>query len=313
MFLYWISAPCTLSISMWPTTLRPVQGQKSESNTILWHFRRRHCLSNYSIINKPTHGSTGQACQASKTAAPLSHTCIWVLPAHRSRRVSASCAVDAVDGRGSGDVGFTGLGCRAGGHVPGSGDDHDLWGQGLTPEIFWRHCAELQLVEAMPRHRVPSQAGAGGGAWSSTPAPRDEARVPRPAGTIAEAAFVIVDESDAPPDDNDPTPTRSNGAALGSGEREDSRHPKCPKHVSLQEGVVSPARSHLVRKHTPSLGRVICVAGGDAGVGVVFVLLRLFFNDDGKPRGAQGDTTVSKNPIIASQLVSHRRTLHAPY
>lgn len=45
--------------------------------------------------------------------------------------VSASCAIDAVDGRGSGDVGFAGLGRRAGGfsYVQGSGDDHELWGQ----------------------------------------------------------------------------------------------------------------------------------------------------------------------------------------
>ena len=39
--------------------------------------------------------------------------------------VSASCAIDAVDGRSSG------IGRRAGGfsYVQGSGDDHELWGQ----------------------------------------------------------------------------------------------------------------------------------------------------------------------------------------
>jgi tRNA A64-2'-O-ribosylphosphate transferase len=48
--------------------------------------------------------------------------------------VSASCAIDAVDGRDSGDVG---LGRRAGGfsYVQGSGDDHELWGQVRAPPL----------------------------------------------------------------------------------------------------------------------------------------------------------------------------------
>jgi hypothetical protein len=97
---------------------------------------------------------------------------------------------------------------------------------------------------------VPSQAGAGGGVWSSTRAPvikvggrvllcsladlpRDlSARVPRPSGTV-EAEFVIVDESDAPPVDNNPAPTRSNGAAPGPGEIEDTPISQCSTFVSL--------------------------------------------------------------------------------
>jgi tRNA A64-2'-O-ribosylphosphate transferase len=39
--------------------------------------------------------------------------------------------------------------------------------------------------------------------------------------------------------------------------------------------VVSFARSHL------SLGRNLCVAGGDEGIGVALVLLQLFFDDAG--------------------------------
>ena len=52
--------------------------------------------------------------------------------------VSASCAIDAVDGRDSGDMGFVGLGRRAGGfsYVQGSGDDHELWGQVRPPFII---------------------------------------------------------------------------------------------------------------------------------------------------------------------------------
>lgn len=172
---------------------------------------------------------------------------------------------------------------------------------------------------------MPSQAGAGGGVWSSTPAPvmkvggrvllcsladlpRDLlARVPSPSGTAEEIAFVIIDESDAPMDDNDarhPAPTRSASAASGPGESEDTPllqvlHVRLPpgkrgQHVFLNE--VLPCATSFASTHL-SLGRAICVAGGDAGVGVVLVLLQLFFDDDGKPLGAQGDAAVSKNSV----------------
>jgi tRNA A64-2'-O-ribosylphosphate transferase len=136
--------------------------------------------------------------------------------------------------------------------------------------------------------------------------PRDfSARVPSPSGTTSEPAFVIVDESYAPPsrDDDDPALTRSNGAAPGPGESEDTLsrvlHVCLPpgkrgQHVFLHE--VLPSATSFASTHL-SLGRAICVAGGDAGVGVVLVLLQLFFDDNGKPRGTQGDTTVSKNSV----------------
>ncbi|KAH8996820.1 initiator tRNA phosphoribosyl transferase [Lactarius akahatsu] len=261
--------------------------------------------------------------------------------------VSASCAIDAVDGRSSEGVGLVGLGRRAGGfsYVQGSGDDHELWGQGLTPAVFWQNRAELlacpraqletlvaQLVAEMPRDTVPSHGGADGGgppgAWRSTPVPvtkvggrvllcsladlpRDlQAILPGPSGTPEEAAFVIVDdsESDVPPDDTDarcPAPTSSNGADAPSdaapGDPPSSRvlrvrlpPGKRGQHVFLHEvlpSVTSFASTHL------SPGRAICVAGGDAGVGVALVLLQLFFDDAGKPCRAQGDAAPSKNSV----------------
>ena len=165
----------------------------------------------------------------------------------------------------------------------------------------------------------------GGGVWSSTPTPvmkvggrvrlcsladlpRDlSARVPSPSGTMAVAALIIVDESDAPIDDNStrhPAPTSSNGAASGPGESEDTPlsqvlHVRLPpgkrgQHVFLHE--VLPCATSFASTHL-SLGRAICVAGGDAGVGVVLVLLQLFFDDDGKPRSTQGNAAISKNSV----------------
>ncbi|KAF8271045.1 tRNA A64-2'-O-ribosylphosphate transferase [Lactarius quietus] len=256
--------------------------------------------------------------------------------------VSASCAIDSVDGRSSGDVGFAGLGRRAGGfsYVQGSGDDHELWGQGLTPEIFWRHRAELlacpradletlvaRLVAATPRDAVPSRGDAAGddsqGAWRSTPAPVMKvggrvllctladlplglpAGVPHLSDATAEIAFVVVDESDAPPDDTGArhsAPTRSNDAAPGESEGSSSTRVlrvclpsgKRGQHVFLHQ--VLPCATSFASTHL-SLGRAICVAGGDAGVGVVLVLLQLFFDDDGKPRSSRSDATISKTSV----------------
>jgi len=142
-----------------------------------------------------------------------------------------------------------------------------------------------------------------------TDLPRDlPPSIPSPSGTTEEVAFVIVDESDAPADDTD-APTRSNGADASSdgavlGESGDSsssrvlrvRLPagKRGQHAFLHD--VLPCATSFASTHL-SLGRAICVAGGDAGVGVALVLLQLFFDDAGKPRSALGDAAVSKNSV----------------
>ncbi|KAI9441515.1 initiator tRNA phosphoribosyl transferase [Lactarius indigo] len=257
--------------------------------------------------------------------------------------VSASCAIDVVGECGLGDVGLAGFGRRAGGfsYVQGSGDDHELWSQGLTPGIFWQHRAELlacpraqletlvaRLVAMTPRDAVPSHGGAGNGgpsgAWRSAPTPvtkvggrvllcsladlpRDlQAIVSSPSGTTEETAFVIVDdsESDAPSDNTDvshPAPTPSNAlpdAAPGDSSSRVLRVRLPPgkrgQHAFLHE--VLPCATSFASTHL-ALGRAICVAGGDAGVGVALVLLQLFFDDAGKPRGARGDAAISKNSV----------------
>ncbi|KAI0295302.1 initiator tRNA phosphoribosyl transferase-domain-containing protein [Russula brevipes] len=87
--------------------------------------------------------------------------------------VSASRAVDEGTERRTG--GFS--------YVQGSGDDHELWGQGLTPQLFWRHRAELlarsrEEVEAVVARLVVAAAPDTEqcaerleGAWSAPPTP----------------------------------------------------------------------------------------------------------------------------------------------
>jgi tRNA A64-2'-O-ribosylphosphate transferase len=125
-----------------------------------------------------------------------------------------------------------------------------------------------------------------------------------PSGTTEETAFIVVDESDDT-DARRRAPTRSNnadGAALGeSGGSSSSRvlrvrlpPGKRGQHVFLHH--VLPCATSFASSHL-SLGRAICVAGGDAGIGVALVLLQLFFDDAGKPRSALGDAAVSKNSV----------------
>ena len=177
----------------------------------------------------------------------------------------------------------------------------------------------------MLRDAVPSQGGAGGGgprgAWPVTKVDGRvllcsladllrylPASVPSSSGTTEETAFVVVDESDAPGDDTDArprAPTRSNGAdgaALGEiGDSSSSRvlrvrlpPGKRGQHVFTHD--VLPCATSFASAHL-SLGRAICVAGGDAGVGVALVLLQLFFDDVGKPRSALGDAAISKHSL----------------
>ena len=129
------------------------------------------------------------------------------------------------------------------------------------------------------------------------------AGVPSSSGsTVEDIAFIIVDDSDAPAHDTDAAPaTRSNGAESGDASSSRVLRVRLPlgkrgQHVFLYE--VLPCVTPFASTHL-SLGRAICVAGGDAGVGVALVLLQLFFDDAGKPllRSERGDTVVSKNSV----------------
>jgi tRNA A64-2'-O-ribosylphosphate transferase len=234
--------------------------------------------------------------------------------------------------------------------VPEYGDDdvyHDLFLQGLTPQLFWRHRVELlacsrDALEELVAHLVATavrdaEQSAGGsgphGVWHILPTPvtkvggrvllcavedlpRDlPVGIPGTSDTQAEAAFVIVDESDTPPDNIDKTPLPQEGRSI----RGIARSDKAPgesgnsskvlrvhlapgkrgQHVFMHDvlpRVISFSSLHL------SLGRTICVAGGDGGIGVALVLLQLFFDDDGRmPNGAHsgGSRAISKSSVRA--------------
>ncbi|KAI0250087.1 initiator tRNA phosphoribosyl transferase-domain-containing protein [Lactifluus subvellereus] len=252
----------------------------------------------------------------------------------------------AAEDQGGSDV-TVGRGRRAGGfsYVQGSGDDHELWGQGLTPRLFWLHRVGLlacprdgleALVARLVANARDAEQSAGGGesdgaAWRTLPTPVSKvrgrvllcavadlprdllSRIPGASDTHlrGETAFVIVDESDAPPDDTDnrlpPEVLRSiDGAARpdeAPGESGNSSDVlrvhlapgKRGQHVFMHD--VLPRVISFIGPHL-GLGKTICVAGGDAGIGVALVLLQLFFDDDGRMcDGAHGGGAISKSSV----------------
>ncbi|KAH9975564.1 initiator tRNA phosphoribosyl transferase [Lactifluus volemus] len=237
--------------------------------------------------------------------------------------VSASRA--AAEAEGDIDRMEVGLGRRAGGfsYVQGSGDDHELWGQGLTPQLFWLNRVELlacprdtieELVARLVATATRRDADDGGprGAWRAPPTPitkvggrvmlcavEDLPRelpvdIPGNCGDNQEevAFVVIVDESDAaPPNQTDKEGENASKVLrvhLPPGKRRG-------QHVFMHDvlpRVISFSSSHL------SLGRTICVAGGDGGIGVALVLLQVFFDDDGRMRGGSGsEGAISKSSV----------------
>ena len=208
--------------------------------------------------------------------------------------------------------------------------------QGLTPQLFWKHRAELlacsreeldaEVVKLVAAARETEQTapasdsdGLDDGAWSTPPTPvlkvggrvlvctlADLPRQLEPAGvpgtsepdSDGETVFIVVhapsnsSHSADTDDKNQPKEPRSldgqpgaDAAAIGeSGEgtprvlRMNLPSGRRTQRAFVREVLpraISFASSHF------SLGRKICVAGGDEGIGVALVLLQLFFDDEG--------------------------------
>ena len=122
-----------------------------------------------------------------------------------------------------------------------------------------------------------------------------------------ETAFVVVCASGTSPDDtNQPQSTMAKACSDETG----SEVASLVLRVHLPTGrrgrhmfmhhvlprAVSFARSHL------SLGRNLCVAGGDEGIGVALVLLQLFFDDAGCLRIGNGTPTKDDSAIGKSSV-----------
>ena len=149
---------------------------------------------------------------------------------------------------------------------------------------------------------------------SLTDLPRDlPVNIPNTCGSEAddgETAFVLVYASDTPLGDTTQPQSTEADARSDDTEREvaplalrvhlpTGRHGRHTFVHHVLPRAVSFARSHL------SLGRNLCVAGGDGGIGVALVLLQLFFDDAGGLRIGSG-TPTNGNPAIGKSSVRTR-------
>lgn len=172
------------------------------------------------------------------------------------------------------------------GYVQGSGDDHELWGHGLTPVIFWRNRAQLlstnredldQLVHTLVASTVSS---------AGTPSLRAPSAIGKIAGRI-----LLCSLSDELPSSHDVAVLRLVLHCTDEQDRSDDIL-QLESAVQIQEGKkghmwylqhVLPYAMHFVGGHL-RLGRRVCIAcpdGKDQGVGVALCALGLCFDQHG--------------------------------
>ncbi|PCH36606.1 initiator tRNA phosphoribosyl transferase [Wolfiporia cocos MD-104 SS10] len=200
---------------------------------------------------------------------------------------------------------------RAGGYayVQGSGDDHELWGMGLTPQLFWTHRDTLLAASRvqLPAHLASLVRPASPSASLSPPAPTsprarpDTWRMPPTSIAHVGARIALSALGDLP----SPLP---------------SALPSCPPLERAAYVLISPAahtpdapayaRETAVLQISLAAGKkdqlyflqavlpraaafagaqlaqgarvcVCCESGGDASVGVALAVLQLFFDDMG--------------------------------
>ncbi|KAF8199530.1 initiator tRNA phosphoribosyl transferase [Pholiota molesta] len=177
---------------------------------------------------------------------------------------------------------------RAGGfsYIQGSGDDHELWGAGLTPELFWANHQRLLLAERTQLSTLVSEIIS-----SQHPLPSIYRIQNSPSPVIKVSGRLFLSSlSGIPEPSHDQRdfvyilliPTTEHGSPSTT-----TRH-----HIPVVSG--KRGQSHFVQTILPACmkiigdclleGKSVCVAcesGKDMSVGVVLAALQLYFGDDG--------------------------------
>ncbi|TBU31058.1 initiator tRNA phosphoribosyl transferase [Dichomitus squalens] len=191
-------------------------------------------------------------------------------------------------------------------YVQGSGDDHELWGMGLTPQLFWKHKDTLlntlreELPEAVQEIVERSKIRRQRDAWKTLPTPvkvtngrlyvGNASTMPMDVpNTLPEVdgpvSFIVVSATAHVPRTDTPEAERVNGIKtlpdqhvlwlkLAEGKKD--------QLAFLQQ--VLPASTCFIEKRLQR-GDTVCVccdSGKDASVGVALAALQLFFDDQGQ-------------------------------
>ncbi|KAH9935229.1 initiator tRNA phosphoribosyl transferase [Epithele typhae] len=192
-------------------------------------------------------------------------------------------------------------------YVQGSGDDHELWGMGLTPSLFWAHKDELLgsdrgelpvLVKDLVTRATQAPTRE---TWKSPPSP-----VPAVGGRLLVGAIPDMPtfSPGGPSTDNIAIPGVDGPVSVvaitsqvveppSPGEEGDEQARSNVFRMHLAEGkkgqlallqVVLPSCSTYIGAALTA-GHSVCVCcdtGSDASVGVVLAVLQMFFDDDGR-------------------------------
>ncbi|EPQ55288.1 initiator tRNA phosphoribosyl transferase [Gloeophyllum trabeum ATCC 11539] len=197
-------------------------------------------------------------------------------------------------------------------YVQGSGDDHELWGKGLTPSIFWAHkdrllnCTRAELPalvdELVTQDRI-HRAREVRNDWTAPPVPIRQ----------VSGALLICRTSDLPTTLPDASPPAEGDSATMAyviitndiAEASDSE----PNVLRLRTPPGKKGQLHFLEIVLPQsvsfigsalrAGRKVCIAcdeGTDTSVGVALVALQRFFNDEGR-LVPDGKSTADKQTI----------------
>ncbi|RPD57668.1 initiator tRNA phosphoribosyl transferase [Lentinus tigrinus ALCF2SS1-7] len=187
-------------------------------------------------------------------------------------------------------------------YVQGSGDDHELWGMGLTPQLFWEHMDTLltsdreDLPCVVAKVIAESKVFHKSDVWTTLPTPIGAVQgrvligavpdmpcklsptIPHVDGAVS---FVVVSANVSPgsetdSDTTDHAPEEAHVLRLRLAEgKKDQLH-------FLQH--VLPTSTRYIKDRL-AMGDAICVccdSGRDAGVGIALAAIQLFFDGEGK-------------------------------
>ncbi|KAF8905037.1 initiator tRNA phosphoribosyl transferase-domain-containing protein [Gymnopilus junonius] len=151
-------------------------------------------------------------------------------------------------------------------YIQGSGDDHELWGMGLSPELFWGHYEELLKADRARLPEIVSQI-VSGQRLSSSPCAIHT--------VLQHLAIVYLILAPAPDQSSLPPSTKTTlyvPVIPGKKGQTDFLQSVLPQSIEC-------IRQHLADNQNIC---VACESGKDLSVGVILAAIQLFFTDDGK-------------------------------
>ncbi|KAK7472368.1 tRNA A64-2'-O-ribosylphosphate transferase [Stygiomarasmius scandens] len=204
--------------------------------------------------------------------------------------VSASrCIDEGMDRRSEGFV-----------YIQGSGDDHELWGMGLTPNVFWKH---RDIILSADRANIDSVIAA-----VVVEAKEDNGALRKPTAIQKVGGRLIVCSVNDLPDKAQSTEVDTALLLVTRGDK--ITGDGNPHFLSLVTPEGKKGQSYFLQSIIPqalafidrqlNLGACVCVAcddGKDLSIGIAVVALQRFFDEDGNFVGSNAAINPDKRTI----------------